>query len=215
MANDHFETHAYHKGKIDWNFNLIFTDVPEVGDLAERYASVLDRPELYPPVPRQWLHQTILRVGFAGEESEGGTFTAADMDNVCEKLAPRLAGLALPKITVGPSWEYKGYPLLHMSPEEPLNEIFQAVRQSLGEAVGADRLPNPVDRPADQLIVHIALAYPHTHDKEAELAAALAKADETIEPIEVQLRDLSLVRQWPTGEHYEWEVVRNLRLGRA
>jgi 2'-5' RNA ligase len=205
MAKDHFERHAYMKGKTDWNFNLLFDAAPQVSAMAERYAPLLQHPGLYPPVPLEWLHLTVLRVGSTSEA------TGEEMDQVCTKLAPRLAGLALPEFTVGPAWTYIGYPLLHITPERPLDSVFQEVLHALQAVVGPDRMPRPIDRSATKLMPHIALAYPKNYDAENEVEQTLI--DHPIPPVTIRIPQLSLIKQWPTGEHYEWEVIKNIPLG--
>lgn len=73
MSTDHFQKHNYQAGKVDWNFNLIFDDQPQVAAMVSQYAKPLDQPGLYPPVPAKWLHATILRVGTTDE------YTKAEM----------------------------------------------------------------------------------------------------------------------------------------
>jgi 2'-5' RNA ligase len=207
MAKDHFERHFYMKDRVDWNFNLLFDTAPQVGAMAEQYAPLLRHPGLYPPVPPQWLHLTVLRVGFTSEA------TQQEMEQVCANLAPKLASVAMPEFTVGPAWAYIGYPLLHVTPEEPLDNVFQEVLQALESVVGTDRMPRPVDRSATKLMPHIALAYPKNYDSDSDVERILA--DHPIPAVTARIPQLSLIKQWPTGEHYEWEIVRNILLGQG
>jgi 2'-5' RNA ligase len=206
MAEDHFKIHSYMKDdKVDWNFNILFNDLPQVNGMAERYAKLLDHPGLYPPVPPQWLHLTILRVGFTVD------FTESEMQAVASRLRPKLASLKLPEFTLGPAWVYKGYPLLHIAPEEPLDQIFQIVVRELKAVVGEDRMPHPVDRPITKLVPHVSLAYTRKYDSEDEVQAILT--DNPIPPVLFRPSYLSLVKQRPLRQHYEWEVIENIPLG--
>jgi 2'-5' RNA ligase len=205
MAKDHFETHAYMHGKTDWNFNILFDDQPQVAEMVSRYASLLKRDDLYPPIPTQWLHMTILRVGFTTE------FTAAEMQQVATQLSPALAEMRLPAFTIGPAWMYKGYPLLHLAPAEPLEEIFQHVLSALRQVVGVQRLPLPVDRPATKLIPHVSLAYTRDDTNEQELEELLTA--HPIPPVEFRLNHLALIKQEPVSGHYEWKTVQKLPIG--
>jgi len=37
MAGDHFEKRPHPDGALDWSFNIIFDDQPQVGEMAEAY----------------------------------------------------------------------------------------------------------------------------------------------------------------------------------
>lgn len=192
-------------GKVDWNFNVLFNDQPQVSNMVQSYAPLLRHPGLYPPIPAQWLHLTVLRAGFTTE------FTEAEMQAVATTLAPNLAALDIPELTLGPAWVYKGYPLLHTTPEEPLDQLFQCVVQGLRAVVGEDRMPRPVDRSLTKFMPHVALAYTRDYAAEEEVRTILA--DTPIPPVSFRLSYLSLVRQQPMSGHYEWEVVKNIPVG--
>jgi hypothetical protein len=70
MAQDHFERHNHHDGIIDWNFNVVFDMQPSIIEMAKAYQPYLQKPELYDPIPYEWLHATILRVGTIEQYSE-------------------------------------------------------------------------------------------------------------------------------------------------
>jgi 2'-5' RNA ligase len=173
--------------------------------MAQRYARLLDHPGLYPPVPPQWLHLTVLRAGFTTE------FTESEMQAVAARLEAPLAAQKMITLTLGPAWVYKGYPLLRTLPEEPLEAIFQQVVGALKVEVGEERMPHPVDRPITKLAPHVSLAYTRNYDNEDEVQRTIA--ENPIPPVSVRLGYLSLVRQRPTDGHYEWEVVENIPLG--
>ena len=80
MAVDHFEKRNLLPGQIDWNFNLIFAGDQAIAKMASEYKAALTHPGLYTPVPPEWLHTTILRIGTTDE------FTEAEMIAVAENV---------------------------------------------------------------------------------------------------------------------------------
>ena len=138
MARDHFEKHSYQKGKIDWNFNILFDDQPQVAQMAQKYAKLLDHPGLYPPIPPQWLHATVLRIGTTDEYSE------VEIMQMADKLESKLASLSLPEFLLGPWWIWSGNPVLHITPEGPLAELFKLTLSMVEEVVGENRTPKYV-----------------------------------------------------------------------
>ncbi len=70
MAQDHFERHNHYDGVVDWNFNVVYQQEPSIVAMAQAYEPLLERPELYEPIPTEWLHATILRVGALEDYTE-------------------------------------------------------------------------------------------------------------------------------------------------
>jgi hypothetical protein len=55
------------------------------------------------------------------------------------------------------------------------------------------------------------LAYTKTHDKEQEIHDQLVAAP--VKPASFYTTNLSLIKQWPTDGHYEWEVIKDIAIG--
>ncbi len=111
MSKDHFKVHSYIKNRVDWNFNIIIDDMPEIETLAKLYSQTIRyRSALYAPVPLKWLHMTILRVGFTDD------FTPHEIGKIAELAKPGLAAVRIPMIAVRPAVEYLGYPILMFEP---------------------------------------------------------------------------------------------------
>src|SRR5215469_3311030 len=102
MARDHFLTTSWEPGETDWHFLFRFSNQHHLRAVAERYAQVYHHAGLHPPVPFQWLHMTIVRVG------KIKNITVEEMSTVVELLRPTLAMTVLPEFRLGPWWLWTG-----------------------------------------------------------------------------------------------------------
>ena len=202
MAKDHFETHYYQKDKVDWNFNILFTNQRDVKLMADEYAPILQHPGLYDPIPSQWLHSTILRVGLTDD------FTEAEMLMVADRLAPKLARLDLPEFIFDSWWLWGGNVVLHITPSDRYSQIYDCAIEALRNVVGDERT---LKSPYGSFIPRVALAYSRNYHQERQINDQLTK--NPVLPASFQATNLSLIRQWPTDGHYEWEIVRELPIG--
>lgn len=203
MATDHFKAHSYQKGRADWNFNILVGKQPDVQRMANEYApTLLAQAGLYGPVPADWLHMTILRIGLTDEFSE------EEMLRVVGILAPKLANIQLSELAFDSWWQWGGNIVFHISPHEELASIYKAVVTSVEEVVGKDRT---VLTPHGQFIPHVTLAY--TKDRHDELATNEALSKTRVIPARFRAPAVALIRQWPVDGHYEWEVVREMPVG--
>lgn len=202
MAIDHFIKHKRQINRIDWNFNFLFNDQPQVAALAAQYAPLLDHPGLHKPIPGPWLHGTLLRVGFYED------FTEQEMLKVAALIEPKLAEMQMPKLMLGPWWIWNGNPCLHMVPEEPMRNIFDWVVQALTEVVGPDRLPDKL-----RYTPHITLAYSKTYDDEVGLYKQLDSKH--IKGVGFQANSLSLIKQHIEDDYYAWDIVKDLPIGQT
>lgn len=228
MAIDHFEKHKSRIGRTDWNFNFLFGDQPHVTELANQYAPVLQHPSLHKPVPPEWLHATLLRVGFLED------FTEAEMLAVADKLEAKLAGMDTPTPILGKRWWlWNGGPVLSLTPEKRLHEIFCHLMNSLEEVVGQDRLPlltvpgggthakilNTFVRVVGrdrlpvrlQYMPHVTLAYPKTYKDHSSLRKQL-KAH-PVNGVPIHLQSVALIKQRIVDDYYAWEVVKDVPIG--
>jgi hypothetical protein len=225
MAIDHFDKHKSQIGRTDWNFNFLFDDQPQVAELAGKYAPLLNHPGLHKPIPGQWLHATLLRVGFLED------FTEAEMLAVADKFARKLANIELPPLIVGERCRlWNGGPFLSITPEQPLREIFSHSLGSLLAVVGRDRLPALTVPPGLlntltaaigrdrlpgrlQFVPHITLAYPKTYNDERGLRKQLES--HPIAGTEVRINNVSLIKQRVVDDYYAWDVIKSLSIGQA
>jgi hypothetical protein len=199
MAQDHFERHNHHAGVIDWNFNVTFEGEASVAAMADGYKLFLSRPELYAPIPAQWLHATILRIGTADEYKE------AEMLSVAELVQERVGSLNLPEFHFGAPKILFGNVCFPIEPSPELEKLYTIVTESLQQIVGQARATKS---PYGSFIAHSSFVYTKARDNEAETEAMLAGVD--IPPARFRIRHMPLIRQRPVDGHYEWEVVRDI-----
>ncbi|HEY5442386.1 MAG TPA: hypothetical protein VIJ68_02520 [Candidatus Saccharimonadales bacterium] len=234
MAIDHFVKHKYARERIDWNFNILFGDQPQVTELATRYKALIKHPGLYDPVPGKWLHATILRVGFLEEFSETEMLAVADV------LAPKLADMEMPQLLLGQRWWlWNGGPVLSITPQQQLQKLFRLVLDALTIIVGRDRLPlltiDSASQPMKtfdyflktftatvgrdrlpikfQFVPHVSLAYPKTYDNELDLYKQMRS--HPIDSVPIRAMRLSLIKQEVKDNYYIWEVVKDLSIGQS
>jgi 2'-5' RNA ligase len=202
MATDHFINHLHARERTDWNFNILFEDQPQVAAYAEQYASLLEHPGLYEPVPGKWLHATVLRAGFIEDFSE------AEMLETATVLEPKLATLKLPQLTLGNVFMWDGNPCLRITPDTDLQGVLKLIVRALSEVAGKDRVPQKTG-----FIPHITLAYSKTYDDEAAVHARLHS--EQIADLPIRANSVSLIRQHVEHDYYVWEDVKGLPIGQA
>lgn len=199
MAQDHFERHNHHDGVIDWNFNVTFADQPSVAAMAEAYRPLLLKPHFYDPIPAQWMHATILRVGKVDE------YTETEMLAVAEKVQDRLRGMKFGEFHFGPLKIIHGNVAFSIQPESELEKLYTAVTESLEEVVGSARATKS---PYGHFIAHSSLVYSKARDNEKETETELGNAN--IEPASFYIHHMPLIRQRPTQGHYEWDIVKDI-----
>jgi 2'-5' RNA ligase len=202
VAKDHFEEHAAVKGRTGWAFSVLFTDQPQVAEMAQRYAEVLQHPGLYPPLPPQWLHATILAVG------PTDAYTEQEMSAVADALAPKLSALPLPEFVFDSWWLWDGNVVLHITPGDKFSKIYDFVIEAMESVVGIARTPRS---PNGKFLPHTAMAYTRTHASEREIHRLLV--DHPIEPATFNATHLSLLKQWPDDGYWAWEVIREIGIG--
>lgn len=202
MAQDHFERHNHYDGVVDWNFNVVYDNHPSVVAMAKAYAPYLRRPELYDPIPTEWLHATILRVGPVED------YTEAEMLAVAEKVQAAASQLTLPEFHFGDLVLVRGNICFRIEPERELEKLYTIVTESLESVVGPERATKS---PYGEFIAHTSLAYTKAQDNESEIEAALNAAH--IQPATFKITSMPLIRQRPTNGHYEWEIVKDIHVG--
>ena len=184
---------------MDWNFNVTYNDQPAVAAMAEEYKDLIEHPGLYPAIPPEWLHATILRVGTTDEYSE------EEMLSVAEEVQTEVAGLTLPKFTFARWSLLEGNVCFHLTPEDEFTKLHDIVIASLKKVIGLDRVAKSS---TGNFFPHTNLAYTKTHENEGEIHDSLAASH--IEPATFEVKHMPLIRQWPTDGHYKWEVVKDI-----
>lgn len=202
MIQDHFERHNHHAGAVDWNFNIVFDNQSELAAMVEAYKPLLVRPELYEPIPTQWLHGTILRVGKLED------YTEDEMLAVAGKVQDRLHGIQLPRFSFEELMIVNGNICFRITPEDALEQLYIAVTEALQEVVGAERTATS---PHGDFLAHTSLVYRKSQYDEAAMYEALGAAG--IKPATFTIKRMPLIKQRPVGGHYEWDVVKDIFIG--
>ncbi len=201
MVQDHFERHDHYNGVVDWNFNVVFTDQPSVAAMAEAYKPLLQKAWFYDTIPDEWLHATILRVGTVADYSKDEMLAVAD------KVQARVHDLRLPEFHFGSHVIIHGNVCFKIEPEAKLEKLYTIVTEALAEVVGAER---STKSPYGHFIAHTSLVYTKTRGNETDTHTELNTAN--IEPAKFRIHHMPLIRQRPTKGHYEWEVVKDIRV---
>lgn len=199
MAQDHFERHNHYEGVVDWNFNVTFRDQPSIAVMADAYRPFLTRPDLYDPIPTEWLHATILRVGTVDQ------FTTEEMLAVSDEVQNRLNTINLPEFHLGACKILFGNICFPIEPEAALEQLYTVVTESLEEVVGPERATKS---PYGRFIAHTSFVYSKARSTEQETADIIAAAH--IPAASFKISHMPLIKQKPINGHYEWEVVKDI-----
>jgi 2'-5' RNA ligase len=199
MANDHFKTNLWEPDEVDWHFLITLHDQHHMRSIVEHYAHLYRHPGLYPPVPFEWLHMTIVRIGSVT------AITHEAMTDVVDHLRPILAQTKLPELLLGPWWLWTGSVVLHVTPEEPITRLFNAVMTALATVLG-EKAPK-----RSEFIPHVTLAYARTYQQELEVHQQLSA--QWVDPIPVRIQALSLVKEKQTIPFYSWDGVTDIPIG--
>jgi 2'-5' RNA ligase len=200
MAEDHFTTNMWKPNEVDWHFLIRLNNQSQIRDMVKRYAEIYDHPGLYPPIPFEWLHMTILRIGNVAN------ITDQEMNDVIERLFPALEMIHMPELLLGPWWLWTGSVVLHVTPEEPITQLVNAVMKVMNTVVG-EKAPKP-----DRFIPHVTLAYARNYQQEREVHKQLCA--QWIDPIPLHVTTLSLVKEKQTSPLYRWDAVTEIPIGK-
>ncbi|MFZ1483728.1 MAG: 2'-5' RNA ligase family protein [Candidatus Saccharimonadales bacterium] len=201
MAQDHFKRHNHYDGVVDWNFNVVYANQPSVRAMADAYAPIITRPELYDPIPTEWLHATILRVGRLED------YTETEMLAVAAKVQDAVADLSLPEFHFGDQVMIYGNVCFRVEPGSELQKLYDIVAESLEDVVGPERATKT---PYQHFIAHTSLAYTKAQNNEADIEARLSAAN--VESAKFKIVNMPLIKQRPVNGHYEWEIVKDIAL---
>ena len=198
MAQDHFERHNHYDGVVDWNFNVVLNDQPSIAEMAAQYRPLLTRPELYDPIPPEWLHATILRIG---KEDE---YTETEMLAVADLVQERLDDITLSEFHFGEPVLIYGNVCFKIEPESELEKLYTIVTESLETVVGPSRATKSA---YGHFIAHASLVYTKAQDNEQEIEELLKAAN--IAPATFRIHHMPLIKTRPTQGHYEWDVIKD------
>jgi 2'-5' RNA ligase len=140
---------------------------------------------------------TVLRVG------PTSAISASKMGAVAQRLAAELQGWGPVEVAIGPAWVWGGNVCAHLTPEEPLKDLYEVCSTAFLGLIPA--------APKASFLPHVTLAYGRDYTQENELRRTLHS--HWIEPVAVVLPSLPLVRERQTPPCYSWEVEAVLPIG--
>jgi 2'-5' RNA ligase len=153
------------------------------------------------PIPLQWLHLTMQRVGFTDEvRDHDAAAIAAAARRHCALLEP--IDLVFGAVTV---WEEAV--VLQPEPAEPVRLLRQAVRATIAEVLGA----GAVAKREDDFTPHVSLAYISQDGPAAPVVEVMERS--TLAPARVRVRAASLIVIDRDERVYRWRVHTVLPLG--
>lgn len=199
MIQNHFTTHAWKKGEVRWTFSIL----PEsnVRDMIGEYQRHLDRRAVFAPIPRKWLHMTILQLDSVEKISN------VEASRIADRLRRPCMEMRMPLLSAG-GWMNWGSPVIQVTPEPPLRELFGQVLKATRAVIGS-RAP----RHGDAFMPHMSIAYSRDYYKMHLLDDKFGRLD--VRHVKFRARKLSLVRQVQTPPYYQWREYDEIELGQA
>lgn len=196
---DHWSRPGWSDGARAYYWLLAFRDIPALNALAVQCQEALS-PLGLDPVPLEWLHVTLARVGAPGAVS------AADLRRLTEKARTALPdAFALQAVPLAGS---RGAVRLTLSPWEPLVQSHAAV-VTANTAVGL-----PVKKPTARFRPHLSLAYNNRRRPAAPVIETVTSL-RSLPPVALSVAEVQLVELRRTGAEYRWDVLDSIALTRS
>jgi 2'-5' RNA ligase len=191
---------GWHVGRSFYTWHVTFEKSPEVADLAAYYQQRITLPTL-DPVPAEGLHMTLQGIGFTDD------VTAEDVDAITRHAQNRCGRLAPFALTLGPvDADPEGAPL-RVKPWAPVEQLRHALRASIADVWGPNRVPEA----ADQFFPHVTVFYSNAAADPAALRAALAALRGT-PPVTTTVNAVSLIRLDRDEKVYRWNTIASVPL---
>jgi 2'-5' RNA ligase len=193
---DHWSRPAWSDGARAYYWLLAFRDVPVLNDLALHCQKELS-PLGLDPVPSDWLHVTLARVGSPGDVD------TAQLRQLVEKTTTMVPGDFAVRAT--PLAGSRGAVRLTLSPWEPLVRLHAAL-VAAGSAAGLE-----VKKPTSAFRPHLSLAYNNRRREAAPVIQAVTSL-RSLPPVELIVTDVQLVELRRRGTEYRWEALETVPL---
>ncbi|MEP6815742.1 MAG: 2'-5' RNA ligase family protein [Marmoricola sp.] len=193
---------AHRNWRTDWTLErtclywyLTFDDEPELAALFEELTPGLRRIENVDAVPADWLHLTVLEVGYADEVVRSDVAAMVAAAETIRDLMPL-------RLDLGPVSTMTDAVVLgvHPSPE------VLAVRATLAEGLGTLRRPHD-----EGFWPHVSIGYLNTDCRREEVMAAFENVVPRTVSVTVPRLTLAAVTRLET--HYQWQSVARLPTG--
>lgn len=132
-----------------YTWHITFSDQPDVIRLASGYRNALKQQPTLDVVPDEWLHLTMQGVGFVDQVD------ASEVDSIVAYARRRCANLAPMELAIGKPHVDPESIQIAVDPAEPVRILRREIRAAIGDAWGAERVPEP----AEPFTPHMSLAY--------------------------------------------------------
>ncbi len=198
MADHWWQRPGRLPGRLQYHWHLLFHDQPAVRHLAEQAQRRLAGLPNLDLVPSQWLHLTILVVGFADEVS------ATQVATMTAQARRLLADVPPIPVTLGRVFYHPEAVVLAVEPLDALQPVLHAVTAA-ARAAGCDAKPD-----TDPWLPHVTVAYSNTAAPAAPVIAALGRR---LPETTITIRSVSLVAQTQVGRTWQWQPAAEVRLG--
>lgn len=193
---DHWSRPGWSDGTRAYYWLLAFRDVPVLNELVLCCQEMLS-PLGLDPVPAEWLHVTLARVG------SPGSVETARLRRLVETARTMLPGAFT--VRAAPLAGSRGAVRLTLSPWEPLVRLHAAL-VAANTAVGL-----PVKKSTARFRPHLSLAYNNRRREAAAVVETVASL-RSLPTAELSVADVQLVELRRCGTEYRWEALTSLPL---
>ncbi|MEU7944162.1 2'-5' RNA ligase family protein [Micromonospora taraxaci] len=188
-------------GSRFYTWHITFDGQPEVDELAGQYRSLLSSQPSLDVIPNRWLHLTMQGIGFVQDvAAEDIDVIVAAAENRCAHLAPFNLAIGVPHVD---SESIQ----IAVDPVEPVRQLRAAIRASIADVWGEDRVPEP----AEPYNPHLSLAYTNTDGSAAPLVEALSSAPTLSANAVIDSCQLIVLNR--DEGMYVWEPYATVKLG--
>ncbi len=173
---------------------LTFDDIPEMAAVARGLAPRLKHP-LLDVIPAQWLHVTLVEVGYADELRQGA------VDHLIKVAESISSSLVTPRIELGPLDAIPGAVVLRAGPESRL-----ATLRLLLSSISSSEWPK--SHPGDPIVFipHVSLAYLNGPGDATKLLERLPQ----LPVMRLGAPTLTLAAVTRRDRHYKWSALANI-----
>jgi 2'-5' RNA ligase len=193
---DHWSRPGWADGARAYYWMLAFRDAAELKELARQCQEALS-PLRLDPVPTEWLHVTLVRIGAPGSVGSAQLRALADQARALlpEPFTVRATPLA----------GSRGAVRLTLTPWEPLVRLHAALVAANASGGLAATRPTAGFRP------HLGLAYNNRRREAGPVIEAVARV-RSLPSVELGVADVQLVELRRRGAEYRWDVLHSLPL---
>jgi 2'-5' RNA ligase len=173
-------------------WHLTLDDQPALRQLAAAYQAALRDVPTLDPIPERWLHITTQGVGHTRD------VPADQLAAIIDAVRSRLSKVPIPVVTFHRAVLHREAVVIPPTEPEPLRALRHAIRAGIADVWGSDRVPDVAAgwRP------HVSVTYVNGPTSAQPVRALLDTAQTA--PVEVTIRQTSLIEMHRDNRMYEW-----------